>query len=455
MTTDVIIAGGGPAGATMAAALAEFGYNVLIVEPGLHRAKRLAGELIHPPGAADLSELGLLNCLEKSGAIPVQGFAVFGDHDLRRQSCASAVSASTGAYLLPYIAAPGHPRQGLAIEHSIMGEALLQQVTRCSRVSLWDGARVTAVDLSRPDAATVTITRSNHNCQVSTQLLIAADGRNSRVCRMAGIGHKQAHISNMIGYSVSDTALPHSGFGHVFIGGPAPVMAYAVNLNTTRIMFDLPPQAREAAESEFMQKYLDALPVALRNSILQAMRVQTPLRAANCSIIPETVIKGRLVCAGDSGGCCHPLTATGLSACTRDAIRLRQALRETNGDIPSALRRYAKLRKGPQRTRVAGAELLYQVFRAQTPETRLLRQGLLQYWQQSARGRASTIALLSTEEDRPVALVREYLRVCRYALPRLISWHRDGEGEPVRTRSHAMLGLSRALLKVLAQTGFG
>ena len=36
----------------VAAALAEFGYHILIVEPGLDHSKRLAGELIHPPGVS-------------------------------------------------------------------------------------------------------------------------------------------------------------------------------------------------------------------------------------------------------------------------------------------------------------------------------------------------------------------------------------------------------------------
>ena len=49
---DVVVAGAGVAGVSVAAALREFGHRVLLVEPGLDSAKRLAGELIHPPGAS-------------------------------------------------------------------------------------------------------------------------------------------------------------------------------------------------------------------------------------------------------------------------------------------------------------------------------------------------------------------------------------------------------------------
>jgi 2-polyprenyl-6-methoxyphenol hydroxylase-like FAD-dependent oxidoreductase len=447
--TDVIIAGGGAAGVAMAAALAESGYDVLIVEPGLDRAKRLAGELIHPPGVADLSELGLLACLEKSGATSIKGFAVF---DNGATTSDSPKSVTCEPYLLPYSTTGAQGKRGLAIEHCVLGEALLSEIANFPRVTVWNDARVTAIDLSHTNAAAVSITHAGGDCRIHSQLLIAADGRNSRLCQMAGIGQKQVHISNMIGYSLTDIPLPQPGFGHVFIGGPAPVLAYNVGGGKTRMMFDLPPETRQDSEIEYIRTYLVALPEPLRSNVAQAIEAQTPLRAANRCIIPETVVKGRLVCAGDAGGCCHPLTATGLSACTRDAMRLKQALRENSGDIPAALQRYAGLRQGPQRTRLAGAEVLYEVFKAQTPEANLMRQGLLTYWRRNARGRAVTIALLSTEEDRTSVLIREYLQVCRYALPPLIRWNGKTRRRPAETRSHAMFGLSRAFLKFLAQT---
>src|SRR5437762_11384719 len=109
----------------MAAALAEFGYDVLIVEPGLDRAKRLAGELIHPPGVADLNELGLLRCLVRSGATSIQGFAVF---DNAATTSDTAKSVTSEPYLLPYSAAGTQGKHGLAIEHSVLGEALLSEI---------------------------------------------------------------------------------------------------------------------------------------------------------------------------------------------------------------------------------------------------------------------------------------------------------------------------------------
>jgi 2-polyprenyl-6-methoxyphenol hydroxylase-like FAD-dependent oxidoreductase len=233
--------------------------------------------------------------------------------------------------------------------------------------------------------------------------------------------------------------LPHSGFGHVFIGGSSPVLAYELATGETRIMFDI-------AKQEDWQLCLDALPTPVRKDFEAVKDSETPLRAANYSIIPERVTKGRMVCVGDAGGCCHPLTATGLSACTRDALLLRQALRETSAEIPKALERYARLRQGPQSTRLVSAKALYDVLRGQSQEMRLLRQGLFQYWQ-TPRGRRKTVALLSAHEVRRSVLVREYLQVCKFALPGLL--HSNAP------RGHTVVGLSRALLRFVGEAYLG
>src|SRR5207253_4457825 len=174
MNNDAIIAGGGVAGSAAAAVLAGFGYHVLLIEPGLQHAKRLAGEVIHPPGVAALKELGLLACLEKAGGVPVQGFAVL-----------------PGPYRLPYKDVPEFTMPGLAIDHAIMAETLLREVTKLDRVTVWRGAGVTGIDLNRTDYVTTTVNRDGSEDQLRADLLVAADGRCSHLRGMAGIRHKQ------------------------------------------------------------------------------------------------------------------------------------------------------------------------------------------------------------------------------------------------------------------------
>ena len=108
------------AGASVAAALGELGYAVLVAEPGLDGGKRLAGELIHPPGASDLSQLGLLPSLERAGGVPIRGFAVWPDSIEPRSDAPETHRAPGGtgaACVLPYAEVSGLADHGLAVEH--------------------------------------------------------------------------------------------------------------------------------------------------------------------------------------------------------------------------------------------------------------------------------------------------------------------------------------------------
>jgi squalene monooxygenase len=160
------------------------------------------------------------------------------------------------------------------------------------------------------------------------------------------------------------------------------------------------------------------------------------------------VVVGRLVLVGDAAGCCHPLTATGLSMCTRDAMRLCRALQAAGGNVPIALAAYARARGGPQRTRVALAEALYRAFAGQSEEMRLLREGVLRFWQRSRRGRAASMALLSTHEGRMSVMAVQYARAIGYALMGLVYLRRRGRPGSL-ARMRALFRLSLATLRIL------
>ena len=438
-TVDVIIAGEGVAGASAAAALAEFGWEVVVVEPGLDEAKRLAGELIHPPGATDLAALGLLADLEEAGGAPVHGFAVFDDP-----------TTAAAPHLLPYVPGPGLRPRGFAMEHSTMAAALRRAVGRLPYVRVWHGARVVALDNSRDDAVTVVVSSDGRETSLRARLLVGADGAASAIRRLAGIGQERWRISRMLGYLLPGGRLPMPGYGTVFLGGPALALAYQVSDAVVRVMFDIADTDGVSAPVRD-QSYLDALPEPFRTDVRRAMADQRGLVSTNYSVLPERVAERRVVLVGDAAGCCHPLTATGLSVCTRDAMRLRDALRATGGSVGEALRQYAAGREEPQRTRLALAETLYDVFVARTVEMRLIRAGLLRYWKWSARGRAASMALLSTQEGRMAAMAREYARVAAYTMPGLLAWPGAGQEDSLARRGRAVLALWQQALRLTRQ----
>jgi 2-polyprenyl-6-methoxyphenol hydroxylase-like FAD-dependent oxidoreductase len=440
-TADVVVAGGGFAGASVAAALGESGCEVLVVEPGLDRTKRLAGELIHPPGATDLATLGLRDRLRRGSVVPVHGFAVLPEGD-------------ADAYVLRYGEIPGLEPHGFAIDHADLAAGLADALARLPHVTVWSGARVTGVDLHHPDFAAITVSRDGRNRLLRARLLVGADGANSPTRSWAGIGHERVRISHMVGYLLRDVRLPHPGFASVFVGGPAPTLAYAIGDSTVRLMFDVPPNPYGIAAPSRDGAYCRALPEPFRSQVSATLASQRALVSVNYSVQPHAVGLGRFALVGDAAGCCHPLTATGLTASTRDAIHLRQALRET-GNVPVAVQRYATLREGPHRTRVALAESLYRAFSEQTPEMRLLRDGILRFWKRSRRGRAASLALLSTHEGRMSMMALCYAHAMGHAMVEL--GRRRGTAEhrtSVTARGRAGLRLCRATLGVFRSLWF-
>ena len=85
-------------------------------------SRRLAGELIHPPGAGALAELGLLEHLQPDDGAAVKGFSVhFGD--------------SSAPVRLPYRGGNTHVG-AFALEHSLIRERMMEAVARLPRCRL-------------------------------------------------------------------------------------------------------------------------------------------------------------------------------------------------------------------------------------------------------------------------------------------------------------------------------
>jgi len=398
--SDVLVVGGGSAGCASAAALSADGLRVLVADAGIHRSKQLAGELLHPDGLQDLEALGLGGGLWSSGAQVIRGFAVIDAAGPRDSVC-----------LLPY---PGGEK-GLALEHAALVEPLLTQLEGRSGITLWRQARLTAINRNDGSAIEATISRSDGEHRVRAKLIVGADGRASAVRRLLNIDEDREKLSSMLGLLVAANHLPHPGFGHLFIGGLAPVLAYAISNDQARVMIDVP----SGTDSEALfasAEILAGLPESLREAVKSSLGSGKVLWAANETRLPKQVAVHRAVLVGDAAGCCHPLSASGLASSTRDARVLQKSIQESAHDIPRAVQLYVQRRRAAQRTRIALASALYRTFTERTPEMAALRVGLFRYWGRSRNGRDVSMALLSTRESRMRIMAQEYARAVGHAV---------------------------------------
>jgi squalene monooxygenase len=414
---DVLVAGGGIAGAATAAALSPLGLKILIIEPAPAQGRRLAGELIHPPGIDGLRQLGLLDDVAALGA-PVSGFAVFpfpGEEGVTDE-CASTV-------LLPYGEGKPGDAQGWAIEHRLLKDHLLDTVEKFPGVTVWTGARVTQMEEEVPGQGyTAAVRTENGEVRVKARLVIGADGPMSQLRKMIGITHVTQRYSGMMGVEVDDANLPHKGYGNIFLNKAGVSYAYGIGQGRARVMFEI---LKGADAKESIQLHLDAFPPSFRRDVAQVLDEGKPLAAANYCIIPSSSVKANVALVGDARGCCHPLTASGITAAVRDALVLRDALRDAKLDVPAALRQYARICGRLQLTRRTLAEELREAFLAETPEALLLSQCIFSYWRSSAQGRVRSMALLSSLDSSIFSLAYQYGLVASQALRLLPAWTRN------------------------------
>lgn len=391
---DVVIAGGGFAGLVAAAALAEMGLHVAVVEAGPRNTERsLRGELLHPTAVRELERLGFADALAERGAARVEGIVAHSQGNNER-------------VVLPYEGGVGN-----GLEHGAIVEALRCTLESRQRIRLIDGS---VEEIVRESGVVIGV-RFSDGRFVSSPLVVAADGRHSKLRTALGLRTSRVLLSQALGTTIDALHLPRADYGHVFVGGPGPVLVYPIGHGLARVNVDLPldaPRQRELVIPWITERYRAHVPASLFDAMLRGFEEQPLLRAPNHAITTFSCATQGAVVLGDAGGCSHPLTATGMTSAVNDATTLAAALREHDSRRWSRdpLVVYEQRRYRFVRAREAFAQALFDIFRGQDAGDRSLRDAVFRYWQDE-RARRSSMAILSGDESRVRAFVSEYARV--------------------------------------------
>ena len=176
---DVVVVGGGPAGASTAAFLARLGRDVLVSEAARFPREKICGEFLPPSAGPLLDRIGALADVEALSP---------------RRPVGMAVVAPGGARVLGRFGEEAGP--GYALRRPDLDAAILAAARRAGAEVL-EGARV--ADLApRPGGGyDLTVTRGGYDVtmmrgggetlKVSARAIVGADGRNSFVARRLGL----------------------------------------------------------------------------------------------------------------------------------------------------------------------------------------------------------------------------------------------------------------------------
>lgn len=355
---DVLIAGGGMVGASLAAALAGLPVRVTLVEqiplgsPGQPsfdaRTTALSRSSQHI-----LAALGIWPEVAQHAA-PIRRIHV----SERGQLGTTVIDADE----------EGGEALGYVLENRLLGAALWGAISSSRNVTVHSPARVTQVDQS-PDHLVVHVGQESATTAIRTRLLVVADGASSPLRASLGIAAKtrpyeQTAIVGSVAVEAPKTGLAYERFtadGPIALlpaGGSRYVFVLTRRTATAEAVFALPdPEFLELLQREFGFRLGRLARVGTRSRYPLGLVETAAVRAHRVAVI------------GNAAHGLHPVAGQGYNLGLRDAAALAelvaQPVEEDGRPDPgqtALLDRYASWRRPDQRKVVGFTDGLVRLF---------------------------------------------------------------------------------------------
>ncbi|HSK94390.1 MAG TPA: NAD(P)/FAD-dependent oxidoreductase [Candidatus Angelobacter sp.] len=315
---DVAVAGAGPSGAALAAALARRGASVLLVEAAEHPRPKACAEYASPRIADELARLGIRATAWQPAARRLDGMDLHaGGHRVR-----IAAADARG------------PRPAWGLDRRRFDAILAAHASACG-ATLQERSRIVGLVTEGTRVRGVRVRRQGSDESVRADIVVGADGARSTVARLLDVEapvRAPRRLGLVAHYEPLDDLVDH-GEMHAATGwyvGLAPI-AGALNVGMA-----LPMSPARPAEARFAEA-VAALPAVARR--LAASRRIGPIRGAAPigHRVREVAGSGWLL-VGDAAGFVDPFTGEGIHRALRGARAAADAIL-AGGDVAAAYRR--------------------------------------------------------------------------------------------------------------------
>jgi 3-(3-hydroxy-phenyl)propionate hydroxylase len=330
----VLVAGAGPVGLVAAAALAEAGIPVTVIEAERELPDGLRASTFHPPTLDMLDRFGLSRILVEQGLICPQ----WQFRDRREGPVATFdLGLLTGETNHPY---------RLQCEQWRLTRLLRDRLIANPDVTFMYDAR--AVDATQDaDAVTLVIERPDGSREsLRGSWLIGADGARSAIRKSAGIGFQGQTIPEL--YLTCSTTFQYQEAmpdltNIAYISDPDEWFVLLRTVNLWRLL--LPTDANEPedvmlSDQRIQQRMQEVLPKPGGYEIRHRTAYRVNERVA------ERYVEGRVLLAGDAAHVNNPLGGMGMNGGIHDAFNLAEKLTEVwRGGDEALLGRYERQRR--------------------------------------------------------------------------------------------------------------
>lgn len=332
MKFDVIVVGGGLAGAALAVALRKTRLSVALIDAD--RPSRPADwdariYAYSPANAAFLADLGIWRHLDPSRLSPVHEMRIFGDRG--GELTFSAYRSGVGE--LAWIG-----------ESSLVHLELWESLKRQHNVTLFCPARPAVLDCDEQAARL----RLEDGRMLEGALVVGADGRDSWVRQQLGIGASVLPYEEAGVVANFECERPHRQTAFQWFMDEGILAWLPLPGNLMSIVWSaksaLADELMRLDDGAFAERVAAAGGRALGALALRTPRAAFPLRLMRV----DEVVRPRAALVGDAAHAIHPLSGHGINLGFQDAKALADRLAdlqawEDPGDL-AVLRRYARSR---------------------------------------------------------------------------------------------------------------
>lgn len=360
---DVIIAGGGMIGTSLALALEPLALRVAIVEP-------VARGDAQQPSFDDRS-----TALSRSSQRMFAAMGLWDDIVAAATPVSKIHVSDQGRFGFSHIDAAEQKVEalGYVVINRVLGGVLQDALDNVANLDVLCPASIVAAQ-GGPDAASVTVQRADGKTEeLSGRLLVAADGARSAVRDMLGItaNHMAYGQRAIIGNLLPEKSLENCAYERFTSNGPLAILpitdgragfVWTVAEDDAERILALPDNA-------FIDELQDAFGYRLGAFSKVGERASYPLHLSKALRLTAT----RAVLIGNAAHGLHPVAAQGFNLGLRDVAALCDCIAEFDLDDTELLEHYAAWRKDDQGKLVGFTDGLVKLFSSDKRSLRALR----------------------------------------------------------------------------------
>lgn len=367
---DIVVAGGGMVGASLALAIAPLGLRVAVVEP-------VARDADAQPSFDDRT-----TALSRSSQRMFEAMGLWDDIAAAATPIARIHVSDQGRFGLSHIDAEEQRVEalGYVVINRVLGSVIQSALTAAGGLEMLCPARIKAAETG-PDCVRVTVEADATTRQLSCRLLVAADGANSSVREMVGITAEQLAYGQraVIGNLVTEKPLENCAYERFTENGPLAMLP--MTEGRVGFVWTVSEQDAERVLGLDDAAFLEELQRQFGNRLGTLSRVGE--RAAYPLMLSKALrlTAQRAVLVGNAAHGLHPVAAQGFNLGLRDVAALcdciADAIAAGGGEVDvgdgQLLRRYAEWRRSDQKKLVGFTDGLVRLFGASAPPLRVLR----------------------------------------------------------------------------------